>query len=161
MSVRVKEIPKYLELISKKYGSAVRSGRIFILSTSDDEYAQISINSAAFILLKDVVADSDTFKLHRIEGVDAGEVLVDKMGPYGILAPGQIWRLTELSSSGTDTVGVVSAATSVRTQLGVNANGKLCVKQSAGEGSTAIAMLLENDIASDGSIRVMITNVTG
>lgn len=165
MSVRVLKVQGIgaadMPIVSKLYASAIRSGCIFIQSVSDADYAAISINSANFMLLKDIVANNDTLTLHRLLGTDAGEIKVDTQAPFLKLVPGMKITLTNYSSSGTDTIGNVDSSTAVRTALGVERGGKLCVKQSSGEGSTQIALLVANDIATDSSITVEIVSVTG
>jgi hypothetical protein len=70
-------------------------------------------------------------------------------------------KSSQFASSGTDSVGVITASTTVRTLLSVNDLGNICEKQTSSVGSTEIAILVDNDIATDGTITYRITNVTG
>jgi hypothetical protein len=161
VSIRVKSIePWNYGMKNYRYGSAVESGTFFIQDTTYDNYAAISTNNAAYLLIKDIVANSDSFKLRKERGTDAGEVLVDYEAPFIALQPGQKVRLSNYASSGTDTVGVITSGTTARTALSVNANGKVCEKQSTGEGSTALFTMIENDIADDGTIYIQIDAIS-
>ena len=52
----------------------------------------------------------------------------------------------------------ISAATGTQTDLSVDNNGLICVKQSSGIGSVKKFKLIENLIASSGGIRIHVTN---
>lgn len=159
MAVRIREM-RGIDLTTDidstmSYGSAALSGSILYRNPdpASDDQLYLSTNEAQYLIHKDITTDGPSLD-EKVMGVEHAEIKAGDPAPVILLKPGMEFVTTYYGSSST---GAISAATAADSDLGVDDNGRIIVKQSSGIGSTKRFRLLENLIGTGlgGGVRVL------
>ena len=131
--------------------TAARGGKFYIRDLTDPTILAVSTNRANYVTIEDSVdSTSAQYKFDKARGLNPG-IEAGKQQKCLILVPGVEFEIETYASTGT---GAITTSTSIDGQLGVNATGFLCEKQSSGAGSTALARLIGNHITARNTVRI-------